>query len=88
MIFEPEQKLFVSELTQSVIAWFLSVWSSCCLMVAATLFSGVADFGLTLESGSITNQPYCELCTGAWTTFVFSVKATLLNSGTVWPCSR
>ena len=69
-----------------VIAWFLSFWSSVCLIEAATFFSGVEDFGLTFDVGSITNQPYCALCTGAWTTFVLPLKSALSNSATVCPC--
>ena len=51
----------------------------------ATCFSGVVERGLTLPTGSMMNQPYWALCTGAWITFVFCANTTLSNSGTVWP---
>ena len=60
LICEPEQKPFVVDETQSVIAWFFFVCKSCCLIEVATCFSGVDCRGLTAVSGSITNHDlYC-----------------------------
>src|SRR4029077_2675775 len=59
-------------------------WISVCSISLPTTPTGDLCAGLIAAVGLSTNQPYCFVSTLP-TVFVASEKASLSNSGTVWP---
>ena len=67
-----------------VIASVFFFWISDWRIVSFTSASGVVFAGLIADSAWMMCHPYV-VCTGFDSSFVFSAKETLSNSGTVWP---